>query len=167
MYKPIAIIGVAFRFAQAETLASFWDILKNKIDLITESKRFDENILGAFLDDINCFDGEFFNIVPEEAKLIDPQHRFLLETSWLALEDAGIISKNLAGSDTSVFIGIGSSDYFQLIGDTPVDGPGVDAGNDRCMAANRISYYYDFHGTSLSIDTACSSALVAIDSCLS
>lgn len=98
-----------------------------------------------------------------EAENLDPQQRILLEQSWLALEDAGYDIQSLRGSDTGVFVGIGSQDYgMALSAEVKHANAYVASGNSPSMAAGRLSYFYDFSGPTLSIDTACSSSLVAV-----
>ena len=95
---------------------------------------------------------------------MDPQQRWLLETTWEALEDAGYPPANLAGSNVGVFIGISGSDYGDVQKRSRFD---VDAytnsGNALSIAANRISFLFDFRGPSFAVDTACSSSMVALD----
>jgi len=175
-HAPIAVVGMGCRFpGGANTPAAFWQNLINGQDAITpaplargeptSTMRGAEQprAWGGFLADIDHFDASFFAISGREAPAIDPQQRLLLETAWEAVEGAGIDPTTLAGSQTGVFIGISSNDYSRLqqrlgIGVTPYSG----TGNALSIAANRISYLFDLHGPSLAIDTACSSALVAV-----
>ncbi len=94
---------------------------------------------------------------------MDPQQRMLLEVAWEALEDGGVPPERLAGSAVGVFIGISTTDYATCI---PKRGGVVGGhritGNAGSIAANRISYFFDFRGPSLAVDTACSSSLVAV-----
>ncbi|MEM8832501.1 MAG: beta-ketoacyl synthase N-terminal-like domain-containing protein, partial [Cyanobacteria bacterium P01_G01_bin.19] len=118
---------------------------------------------GGFLeDDISLFDPQFFGIAPKEAVTIDPQQRLLLEVAWETLEDAGQIPEDLRGSKTGVFIGIGTHDYSIAMWQQPVSEPYATTGTGNCIAANRISYLFDFKAPSLAVDTACSSSLVAV-----
>jgi amino acid adenylation domain-containing protein len=119
---------------------------------------------GGFVKDIEAFDAAFFGISPREASVMDPQQRMLLETSWRALEDAGIPANKLAGSRTGVYIGISHSDYhgIQKYGRHEID-VHTSTGGALSIAANRLSHHFDLRGPSLSIDTACSSSLVALD----
>jgi len=145
--ESVAIVGMGCRLPGANNLNDFWQLLRNGIDAITEVPGDRHTGLtgwGGFLAEIDGFDAEFFGIPDQEAVIMDPQQRFLLEVTWEALEDAGQIPEKLAGSHTGVFVGIS-------------------CGNHRAMVANRISYHFDLHGPSLSIDTACSSSLVAVD----
>jgi acyl transferase domain-containing protein/thioesterase domain-containing protein/NAD(P)-dependent dehydrogenase (short-subunit alcohol dehydrogenase family)/acyl carrier protein len=134
-------------------------------------ERWPEDALGApmarpsagLLDDVERFDASFFNIPPREAAAMDPQHRLLLEVAWEALEDAAIVPERLAGSKTGVFVGIASHDYLEGIPrDARIDNPLVGTGNAVYLAAGRLAHTFGLRGPTLSINTACSSALVAI-----
>ena len=117
---------------------------------------------GSFLDDIDAFDAEFFEISLREAAKMDPQQRLLLEVAWEALEHAGIPANSLRRSQTGVFVGACFSEYGYL---AAADLPTVDAwsntGGALSIIANRLSYFLDLRGPSVSVDTACSSSLVA------
>ncbi|MFI6360335.1 beta-ketoacyl synthase N-terminal-like domain-containing protein [Streptomyces sp. NPDC050743] len=104
---------------------------------------------GGFLHDADLFDGDFFDISPNEALIMDPQQRLLLETSWEVFERAGIDPVALKGSDTGVFTGVMYHDY-----------PHNTA--TGAVASGRVSYVFGFEGPSMTIDTACSSSLVAL-----
>jgi polyketide synthase PksN len=116
---------------------------------------------GGFCDDIDKFDPAFFGVSPREAELMDPQQRVILQTVWKAIEDAGYKASDIGQSDTGVFIGAATADYLDLL-----DGHRTDAyaltGTTRSILANRVSFFFDLRGPSEAIDTACSSALVAI-----
>ena len=177
---PIAIIGIGCRYpGGANNPESFWQLLQNRTDSITEvpSSRWDVGPIydpdpstpnktntrwGGFLDQIDQFDPQFFGIAPREVATMDPQQRLLLEVTWEALEDAGQIPETLRNSQTGVFIGIGTHDYSIMLWQQPVNDPYATTGTGNCIAANRISYTFDFKGPSLAIDTACSSSLVAL-----
>jgi len=180
-FEPIAIIGMGCRFPGASGPKAFWKLLCEGNDAIREipPDRWDANDFyspesplkgkmntkwGGFLDQIDGFDPSFFGITPRETLRLDPQHRLLLEVAWETLEDAGQLPAKLAGSRTGVFIGLSTSDY----GTKQVKDPAnidvyVVTGNALSVAANRISYFFDFRGPSMAIDTACSSSLVAIE----
>lgn len=118
---------------------------------------------GGFLDDIEGFDAEFFGITPREAELMDPQQRIVLEVAWEALEHAGVSPHALAGTDTGVFIGVGSDDYGRrMLEDLPRIEAWTGIGSAFCAVANRVSYSLDLRGSSLAVDTACSASLVAL-----
>ncbi len=165
--EPIAVIGLSCRFPKSKNVQGFYKLVSHGVDAITHSPRHLENsdilILGGFLENIEQFSADFFSISPQEAATIDPQQRLLLEIAWDCLEDAGQVPKNLAGSSTGVFVGITGSGYSELMRDQGIENFNVTTGNQRAMAANRISYFFDFCGPSMSVDTACSSALVAVD----
>jgi acyl transferase domain-containing protein/NADPH:quinone reductase-like Zn-dependent oxidoreductase/thioesterase domain-containing protein/acyl carrier protein len=120
---------------------------------------------GGFLDGIDQFDAQFFGITPRQAASIDPQQRLLLEVGWEALEDAGIVPTELAGSLTGVFVGISSNEYWHFsLGPDGRDaiGPYTNLGGSVSIAANRLSHALDLRGPSVALDTACSSSLVAL-----
>lgn len=178
--QPLAIVGLGCRFPGGVTdPESYWQLLINRGSGITEipadrwnwRKYLHPNHevpgrmvtkWGGFLSNPDRFDAPFFGISPREAQRMDPQQRWLLETSWQALEDAGLPPASLRGSRTSVFVGISSHDYVDIQrGDTSLLDIHSGTGNALSIAANRISYLFDFRGPSVAVDTACSSALVA------
>src|SRR5438876_4430156 len=169
--EPIAIVGMACRFPGAGDLEGFWRLLRDGRDAVREVppdrwdvRRFPEaSRWGGFLDRVDAFDPSFFGISPREATYMDPQQRLLLEVAWEALEDAGLPLEQCAGRPVGVFVGISTYDYGALelsAADRIADGY-ANTGGALSIAANRISYLFDFRGPSLSIDTACSSSLAA------
>ena len=179
--EPIAIIGIGCRFPQANDPESFWQLLRNGVDAITQVpiERWDINAFydpkpgtpgkmntrwGGFLEQVDCFDPSFFGISPREVERMDPQQRLVLEVAWEALENAGIAPEKLSGSQTGVFIGIGNYDYCRLLANedfsqiSAYDG----TGNTLSITANRLSYILNLRGPSVVIETACSSSLVAL-----
>ena len=167
--EPIAILGMACRYpggiASPEDL---WQLVAEGRDGITEfpaDRGWDVDRLyhpdpdnpgtsytreGGFLAAAGEFDPEFFAISPREALVMDPQERLLLESSWEALEDAGIDPGSLLRSQTGVFAGVGDRNY------------GPAAGMTSSIVSGRISYALGLEGPAISIDTACSSSLVAM-----
>ncbi|GKZ18416.1 type I Iterative Polyketide synthase (PKS) [Aspergillus brasiliensis] len=118
---------------------------------------------GYFLDDIEQFDAAFFSISPREAEQMDPQQRLALEVAWEALENAGISPPRLAGSNTSVYMGVNSDDYAKLLlEDLPNVGAHMGVGTAYCGIPSRISYILDLMGPSVALDAACASSLVAV-----
>jgi acyl transferase domain-containing protein/NADPH:quinone reductase-like Zn-dependent oxidoreductase/NADP-dependent 3-hydroxy acid dehydrogenase YdfG/acyl carrier protein len=112
--------------------------------------------------DVSGFDAGFFGISPREAACMDPQQRLLLELAWEAMAHAGTPPLRLRGSNCGVYIGISTPDYsFRFAEDLSAIESTTATGNSLCIAANRISYFFDLHGPSMVIDTACSSSLVA------
>lgn len=178
--EPIAIIGIGCRFPGAKDPQAFWQLLCDGVDAITEipGDRWQIEQLyhsdpdepgrmnsryGGFLEQVDQFDPHFFGISPREAVSIDPQQRLLLEVSWEALEDAGQVRENLAGSRTGVFVGISTNDYSRIESDYADQPQGYDlTGNALNIAAGRLSYLFNLRGPSLVVDTACSSSLVAV-----
>ncbi|BBZ76968.1 polyketide synthase [Mycolicibacterium anyangense] len=118
---------------------------------------------GAFLDDVASFDSEFFGINDREATALDPQHRLLLETSWEAMEHAGLTPEAIRDSLTGVFMGLTHLDYQLVNADSEeMEGPYGFEGSTLAMASGRISYTLGVHGPALTLDTACSSGLFAV-----
>jgi acyl transferase domain-containing protein len=181
--EPIAIIGMGCRFpCGAKDPAGYWRLLRDGVSAITEvpadrwdlGRYYDPNPetpgkmytrWGAFLDRVDQFDPQFFGIAPREAVSMDPQQRLLLEVSWEALENAGQVVDDLAGSQTGVFMGICTNEYGQLQM-TSGDPARIDAysgtGGAASVAAGRISYVLGLQGPNLAVDTACSSSLVTV-----
>lgn len=175
-----AIIGMGCRFPRSPNPAAFEQLLSNGVDAVREvpSDRWNakqyyhrdpqksgkmNSCWGGFLDKINEFEPQFFNISPLEANRIDPQQRLVMEVSWESLEDAGIDPFSLKGSQTGVFVGIGNFDYGRLLcQDLDRINGYHGTGLTLSLAANRVSYFLDLHGPSLAVETACSSSLVAI-----
>ncbi|MEV0621744.1 SDR family NAD(P)-dependent oxidoreductase [Nonomuraea sp. NPDC050404] len=181
MREPLAIVGVGCRLPGGiESLESLWEALVAGSDLVTEvpADRFDPawfvdqatrrygksyTAHGAFLDDLAGFDADYFGIAPKEADRLDPQQRLMLELAVEALDDAAIDPAGLAGSDTAVFVGVFNGDYGNLQCRDPASLNAYSvAGWTFGNTANRVSYCLDLRGPSLGIDTACSSALVAL-----
>lgn len=178
--EPIAIIGVGCRFPGAKDPHTFWRLLCDGVDAVTEvpgerwdiGKFYNQNTSmpgkmnsrwGGFLGQVDQFDAQFFGISPREAARMDPQQRLLLEVVWEALEDAGQVPEHLAGTPTGVFIGIANSDYGRMqFSDPELSDAYAGTGSAFSVSANRISYLLDWRGPSMAVDTACSSSLVAV-----
>ncbi|MEO3797846.1 SDR family NAD(P)-dependent oxidoreductase, partial [Nonomuraea sp. B10E15] len=166
----VAIVGISCRLPQAPDPRSFWRLLRDGRDAITDvpSGRWNapetSSLRGGFIDGIAEFDADFFGVSPNEAEMIDPQQRLLMELSWEALEDAGIVPASLRDSAASVFIGAMAGDYAQLL-----QGNGRAAltrhsltGISRALLANRISYTLGLNGPSMTVDSAQSASLTAV-----
>ncbi|MEM7784834.1 MAG: SDR family NAD(P)-dependent oxidoreductase [Planctomycetota bacterium] len=178
--EDIAIVGMSCRFPGAKNHHEFWQNLLDGVDSVRDipEGRWDVDRFysaekepgkmytksGGFIDDIAEFDASFFNISDQEACWIDPQHRMLLENSYLAMEDAGIPVAPLADSNVGVFMGIMGSDYAFLpsLDDDHIIKGFQGAGLSHSAGVGRISYLFGFEGPSVSIDTASSSSLVAV-----
>ncbi len=175
--EPIAVISMACRFPGASDIETYWENLVAGKDAITEipKSRWDidqyykkevdgysmNTRWGGFIEDVDKFDASFFEISPREAKLMDPQQRILLELSHELIERSGYVPANLKGSKTGVYIGIEQVDYGVFINDFQKD-LYSGAGAALSMSPNRLSYFYDFRGPSMAVDTACSASLTSI-----
>ena len=164
--EPVAIVGMACRYPGGvsapdelwglvaegrDAIGAFpgdrgWDLeplLDPELDVRTTRE-------GGFLAGAGDFDAEFFSIAPREALEMDPQERLLLESSWEALEAAGIDPGRLRRSDTGVFAGAAIQDYEPAAGAT------------AALLSGRVSYFLGLEGPSLTVNTACSASLVAM-----
>lgn len=177
-----AIIGYAARFPGARDADEYWDLLREGRDAISDvpADRWDADDFfdpepgspgkvvtrrAGFLDDATGFDAPFFGMSAREARMVDPQHRLLLETAWRAVEHSGIAPTTLADTDTGVFVGLATHDYLGMVSDE-LTYPEIEAymaiGTSSAAAAGRISYRLGLQGPAVAVDTACSSSLVAI-----
>jgi len=170
---PIAIIGMSGRFAESEFLEAFWQNLKEGKDLVKKVSRWSAADCvtsafagqaycssGSFIDTADQFDPTLFGISSQEATYMDPQQRLLLEESWRALEDAGYGGKSAHEKQCGVYVGCGTSNYGDLFGPEPPAQAWW--GNSQSVAPARIAYHLNLQGPAIAVDTACSSALVAI-----
>ena len=178
--EPIAIVGIGCRFPKAKAPLSFWQLLRNGGEGIVPipKERWDVDAYynpnpgtpgkmnvrwGAFLEEVDKFDADFFGMSADEIEHTDPQQRLFLEVAWEALENAGIVPNSLAGSQTGVFTGMCTIDYHRLLyKNFSCIGPHSSTGTTFCITANRLSYLLDLRGPSMAVDTACSSSLVTI-----
>ena len=180
--EPIAIIGLDCRFPGGiKNEAGYWQVLSQGINCIGEipagrwqmEKYYDPDPdkpgkmytrHGGFLDSVDQFEPQIFGITPLEARSMDPQQRLLLEVSYSALERAGYSPDSLKGSKTGVFVGICFDDYAKVSLGSNLEK--IEAytslGNSKSVAVGRISHIFGFQGPALSLDTSCSSSLLAI-----
>lgn len=181
-HEPLAIVGIGCRLpGGVNGPDSFWQMMVEgrsgivpvPTDRWNRERWYHENVeipskmitkWGGFIHDFDKFDAQFFGISPREALRMDPQQRWMLEAAWESLEDAGMAPDSLRGSKTAVYVGIASNDYANVAQSDPrnVD-VHTNSGSTLSIASNRISYLFDLKGPSVSVDTACSSALVAIN----
>jgi len=186
--EPIAIIGLHGYYPQSKDLDEYWEHLRQGRDVVSlvpaerwdfekfydadPEKAADGKIYckwGAFLEDFDKFDASFFNIEAEEARAIDPQERLFLQSVWSAIEDAGYTRESLKrqfpkakSADVGVFVGVTTNSYHLLTTEEWQRGNIVSPSALPWSIANRISYFFDFQGPSMPVDTACSSCSVAI-----
>ncbi|WP_428243749.1 SDR family NAD(P)-dependent oxidoreductase [Gynuella sp.] len=175
----VAIIGLSGRYPGADTLDQFWENLKYGRDSIEEipRSRWDHDRFfdpdpdrkgrsyskwGGFISHVDRFDPLFFNISPKEAELIDPQERLFLQTSWETLEDAGYTRRGVADKRVGVFVGVMYGEYQFFGAEAVMQGGPVVTASMYASIANRVSYFFNFHGPSIALDTMCSSSLTAI-----
>ena len=179
--EPVAIVGMACNLPGAPSVGAYWDLLSSGRDGISEmpGNRWDVDAFyspdpdepgryytrhAGFIEGHDQFDPAFFGLSPTEAHNIDPQHRLLLETTWHALEDAGLPRGALEGRRVGNFVGISTTDYMQYNvrhGQRTQINPFLGTGNSASTAAGRVSYVLGLNGPSLAVDTACSSSLIA------
>ncbi|GHH43420.1 type I polyketide synthase [Streptomyces candidus] len=177
----MAVVGIGLRLPGGiVSMNGLWRVLDKGLDVVSEvpADRFDPDrftdsapdragksytAAGGFLTDVASFDADYFGISPKEAGKIDPQQRLLLECSVEALNDAAIAPSTIAGGDCAVVMGLSAHDYADLGHRRPRSMNAYTmSGGAACNAANRVSYFFDLHGPSTAVDTACASALTAI-----
>ncbi|MCG8673433.1 MAG: SDR family NAD(P)-dependent oxidoreductase [Pseudomonadales bacterium] len=180
--EPIAIVGIGSRLPKAPNgPGDFWRLLKNGESGIDDKpdQRWDidtyldtnPDIPGksytfsaGLIDDIEGFDGKLFGIAPRELESMEPQQRLALEAAWGALENAGCKPKDIAGSKTGVFMGVGANEYIRSCADSAreEDIMFIPTGNALNVIAGRVAFTLGLNGPCMAVDTACSSSAVAI-----
>lgn len=179
--QDIAVIGMACRFPGASDYRSFWDNLvqgktvekrmpierldRDGIMRFKQAGAKDLDVVnwGNFIDDLEAFDAQFFGISDKEAETMEPEQRIMLELTWNCLEDACIRPSDLSGKNVGVFVSEFGNDYKELVAQNIESiQPHHTSGTAQCIVANRISYYYNFTGPSMTIDTACSGSLTTL-----
>ncbi|RZK99270.1 MAG: SDR family NAD(P)-dependent oxidoreductase, partial [Rubrivivax sp.] len=183
----IAIIGISGSYPKARTLQAFWSNLLQGVNCISEvpaerwdhSRYFDEQRdqpgktyakWGGFIDGVDEFDPLFFNISPREALGMDPQERLFLQCVHAAMEDAGYTRETLCAKhqahglsgNVGVFAGVMWNEYQLYGAQSQMGEQGAALAGNVSSIANRVSYFCNFHGPSLAVDTMCSSSLTAI-----
>lgn len=182
----IAVIGVGMHISSARNLKEYWDIISNKINCIEPFPEYRKELMqdmiryhqeseemnvefypGSYMEGIDEFDHEYFQMSPREASLTDPVHRLFLQTVFQAFDDAGYTDARLKKTKTGVFVGYAASNlrdnystniflnHKNLLTYSIV-------GNMAPLLASRASHYLDLNGPTMILDTACSSSLVAV-----
>jgi acyl transferase domain-containing protein len=169
--SDIAIIGLSGRYPQADNHYDFWNKVQQRTNFIQEvpvsrwdhSDYYDPQVnksfvphktrckFGAFLNAYDQFDASFFDLHPGEVSGMDPQERLALETSWSCIEDAGYVPSML-DKEVGIFSGLTYGEYQKII---PIT-------THFCMLNNRIAYFFNFQGPTVTTDAGCSSSLTAI-----
>jgi len=170
--EPIAIVGLSGRYPESIDIEAYWNNLRDGKDCVTEvpEQRWDwkdyytddkanpgkhSSKWGGFISGVDEFDPRFFNISPREASYIDPQERLFLQHAWMAVEDAGFTRERLQipvendqAGQVGVYVGVMYGEY--------------NLSGSLASIANRVSYFLNLHGPSMTLDTMCSSSLTAI-----
>ncbi|KAL9604332.1 MAG: hypothetical protein Q9179_001888, partial [Wetmoreana sp. 5 TL-2023] len=169
----IAVIGMACRFAGADSIDAFWDLLTEGKAMLSEvpEARFGRRrpvrsnsslrVWGNFIRDVENFDHGFFKISPREAVFMDPQQRILLEVAYEALESSGYFTESPKPKNVGCYIGACAVDYDFNVASHPPSAYSA-TGTLRSFLSGKLSYYFGWSGPSLVLDTACSSSAVAI-----
>jgi acyl transferase domain-containing protein/acyl carrier protein len=177
----IAIIGMRCRFPDAADPDQFWCNLSGGVESLRAfsdqeltAAGVDPELLkhpqyvksGYVLDDVEMFDAAFFGLSPKDAEIMDPQHRLFLECAWEALESAGYDPERYDGS-IGVYAGAFISTYLLNLYSHPeliasVGELMIRHGNDKDYLATRVSYKLNLQGPSLTVQTSCSTSLVAV-----
>ncbi|WP_460443999.1 SDR family NAD(P)-dependent oxidoreductase, partial [Amycolatopsis cihanbeyliensis] len=167
----IAVVGMAGRFPGADSVDELWDLLaegREAVDTVPADRWVSEAAPGApgragLLRDVRRFDHAFFRISPREAELMDPQQRLFLEVAWETFEEAGYDVSRLEGSRTGVFVGVCHNDYAALVRQHGSGTePHLSVANSFSVIPNRVSFALGLRGSSVAVDTLCSSSLVAV-----
>ncbi|KAK4169877.1 putative beta-ketoacyl synthase domain-containing protein [Cladorrhinum sp. PSN259] len=185
--SKLAVVGMACRMpGDADTPEKFWELLVQGRSTVSEvpSDRFDldahfdpnmerENTVGTrfgnFVSNPGFFDAGFFNMSPREAQQTDPMQRLALVTAYEALEMAGFVPGRTPSSHASrvgTYYGQASDDYREVNASQKIGTYGI-PGTERAFGNGRINYFFNFHGPSFNVDTACSSGLAAVQAACS
>ena len=187
--RDIAIIGMSCRLPDSPNVHQFWQNLLDGKECLTQLS--DEELLSANVDpakvrndpgyvpvkglmeNVENFDAKFFGVIPNEAKLMDPQHRVFLELAWDCLEDAGYNSEEYEGKiglwagnylDTYALSNLATDREFlaDWIPSIQVGSLQAELGNDKDYLATRVAFKLNLRGPAMTVQTACSTSLVAI-----
>ena len=173
--EEIAIVGMACRFPEADSVDEFWELVTAGRTAIrpVPLERFDPagitrepqmpEFWGNFIRNAEAFDHRFFNISGREAKSMDPQQRLALQVAYEALESSGYyrLPEENQNTDVGCYLGIGTVDYEHNVASENANAFSA-TGTLRAFASGRISHFFGWTGPSITFDTACSSSAVAI-----
>ena len=179
--EQIAVIGLAGRFPGAKSVVQFWHNLREGVESIsefTDKELENQGVPPALvndpkyvkakgvLEDVEMFDASFFGFIPRDSEITDPQHRVFLEVAWQALENAGCNPHAYNGA-IGVYAGASKNTYEKMLFSSQgatgsVSGFQTGIGNNRDFLTSRVSYWLDLKGPSITLQTACSTSLVAI-----
>ena len=177
--EPIAIVGVGCRYAGIENADKFWSVVSNGLETVgdypgnrtPELDKFYERAgspggaitrRGGFIANLDQFDAEFFGISPREAVYLDPQQRFVLEAAYEAFEHAGYTRESLAGTKTSVFLGLWNNDYQAVTNTSAKHELFTLTGGSLFGGASRLCYFFDLQGAEFAVNAGCASSLISI-----
>ncbi|WKD49181.1 beta-ketoacyl synthase N-terminal-like domain-containing protein [Microbulbifer spongiae] len=184
--EPVAIVGLSGRYPGSDDVMAYWKHLSEGKDCIVEVPRdrwrwqdyYSEDRTqsgahysrwGGFISGVDQFDPRFFGISPREAEILDPQERLFLQTAWHALEDAGYTrdavqiphADDLPGQ-VGVYVGIMYNEYQLFGAENSLSRQRMGIASSVASIANRVSYFLNVHGPSMTLDTMCSASLTAI-----
>ncbi|QYM91631.1 SDR family NAD(P)-dependent oxidoreductase [Dickeya zeae] len=176
--SDIAVVGLSGRYPGARNVDEFWANLTSGVDSVSEiplsrwdyhphfsPERGPKNKVyskwGGFIDDVDKFDSQYFNISPREAELLDPQERLFLQTAWECISDASYSRQALSKAQVGVYVGVMWS-HYQCIETTEKQHESGWAMSLHSSVANRVSFYFNLNGPSVALDTMCSSSLTAL-----
>ncbi|MCP5006363.1 MAG: SDR family NAD(P)-dependent oxidoreductase, partial [Planctomycetes bacterium] len=182
----IAIIGLSGRYPESVNVREYWRNLRDGRDCIIEvpeerwnwREYYSEDRgkggshyskWGGFIEGVDKFDPLFFNISPREAEVTDPQERLFLEHAWMAMEDAGYTRESVRmhhnidqSGQVGVYVGVMYGEYQLLGAEESLRGNRMGFAGNLAGIANRVSYVFNLHGPSITVDTMCSSSLTSI-----
>ncbi|ORY16986.1 hypothetical protein BCR34DRAFT_556379 [Clohesyomyces aquaticus] len=172
--NAIAIIGMACRYPEADSVEEFWDLINEGKCVVRElpENRFRPSELareprgpfwGGYVRQVDSFDHRFFGISGREAKSMDPQQRLCLQVAYEAMESSGYcgIRSDKLERDVGCYIGVANDDYVANVASHPVNAFSA-MGTLRAFIGGRISHFFGWTGPSMTVDTACSASAVAI-----
>lgn len=171
--EDMAIVGIAGKFPESDNIDELWKNLANGVKFINNDNSGRWSIegqaaKGGFLKDVDKFDSKFFGVSAIEAVHMDPQQRLFLEVVYQLFEDAGAFEQIKKDNRVGVYIGCGNNSYAELI-NSYIGSNGMQAVNQTTLVGNmlnmisaRVSQYFNLKGPAITLDTACSSSIIAL-----